>query len=456
MTRIVDTSIRLLSQQPLVGTISTGGVLQVAEILDQAGFAALEVTRRRLLRGRGAARHRESVGADPRVKARCRDAAADGAARHVPGRLAAAAGRPRAPLHPLRRRVGDRHLPAARPAQRRRRPGLGRPRRCASRAGACTPAWPSTPTWPSGTRLVDKARRLARAGRRPGAGARPGRGARPGHLRPRDRPAARGRGRAGRAVLPGHRAGTRWRWRSRPRGPVPSRSRRPRYPVAVHAAPCRRRAALRGADRPRRRPRRRRRAGVGGVAPHRPARTSRCRRAPVPPRDHAARRLQPPAGRARRRPGRPAAHAGGARPAGRGARGVQAGCGRTAAAAAGAAGGRHPGRPGRRHVLSARRWDEVSPDMRDYLSGVYGRPAAGDRAGDGGRVAPSRRPPSIRRRTSSSCGPTGWPPARRSCCWWPSSATTPAGCWPRCAAAAIATRSSATGSSGASRSGSAS
>src|SRR6478609_8065259 len=27
-----------------------------------------------------------------------------------------------------------------------------------------------------------------------------------------------------------------------------------------------------------------------------------------------------------------------------------------------------------RHVLSARRWDEVSPDMRDYLSGIYGNP----------------------------------------------------------------------------------
>jgi len=27
-----------------------------------------------------------------------------------------------------------------------------------------------------------------------------------------------------------------------------------------------------------------------------------------------------------------------------------------------------------RHVLSARRWHEVSPDMRDYLSGVYGTP----------------------------------------------------------------------------------
>ena len=44
MTRLVDTTIRLLSQQPLVGSISTARVLEVAEILDQAGFASLEVT----------------------------------------------------------------------------------------------------------------------------------------------------------------------------------------------------------------------------------------------------------------------------------------------------------------------------------------------------------------------------------------------------------------------------
>ena len=44
MTRIVDTTIRLLSQEPLTGTISTARVLEVAEILDGAGFAALEVS----------------------------------------------------------------------------------------------------------------------------------------------------------------------------------------------------------------------------------------------------------------------------------------------------------------------------------------------------------------------------------------------------------------------------
>jgi oxaloacetate decarboxylase alpha subunit len=44
LTRIVDTTIRLLSQEPLVDSVSTGRLLEVAEILDEAGFAALEVT----------------------------------------------------------------------------------------------------------------------------------------------------------------------------------------------------------------------------------------------------------------------------------------------------------------------------------------------------------------------------------------------------------------------------
>jgi oxaloacetate decarboxylase (Na+ extruding) subunit alpha len=44
VTRLVDTTIRLLSQQPLAGTISTARVLEVAEILDGAGYASLEVS----------------------------------------------------------------------------------------------------------------------------------------------------------------------------------------------------------------------------------------------------------------------------------------------------------------------------------------------------------------------------------------------------------------------------
>ncbi len=44
MTRVVDTTVRLLSQQPLHGYASTATVLEVAEILDGAGFAGLEVS----------------------------------------------------------------------------------------------------------------------------------------------------------------------------------------------------------------------------------------------------------------------------------------------------------------------------------------------------------------------------------------------------------------------------
>jgi oxaloacetate decarboxylase (Na+ extruding) subunit alpha len=42
--KLVDTTIRLLSQEPLAGRLPTAEVLSVAEILDQAGFACLEVS----------------------------------------------------------------------------------------------------------------------------------------------------------------------------------------------------------------------------------------------------------------------------------------------------------------------------------------------------------------------------------------------------------------------------
>jgi oxaloacetate decarboxylase alpha subunit len=44
MPQLVDTTIRLLSQEPLAGTVPTGEVLQIAETLDRAGFACLEVS----------------------------------------------------------------------------------------------------------------------------------------------------------------------------------------------------------------------------------------------------------------------------------------------------------------------------------------------------------------------------------------------------------------------------
>jgi oxaloacetate decarboxylase alpha subunit len=42
--KLVDTTIRLLAQEPLAGRVATAEILRVAEILDQAGFACLEVS----------------------------------------------------------------------------------------------------------------------------------------------------------------------------------------------------------------------------------------------------------------------------------------------------------------------------------------------------------------------------------------------------------------------------
>jgi len=42
--KLVDTTIRLLSQEPLAGRMPTAEILRVAEILDRAGFACLEVS----------------------------------------------------------------------------------------------------------------------------------------------------------------------------------------------------------------------------------------------------------------------------------------------------------------------------------------------------------------------------------------------------------------------------
>src|ERR671914_3130832 len=44
MPRLVDTTVRLLSQEPLAGRIETSRLLELAELLDDAGFAYLEVS----------------------------------------------------------------------------------------------------------------------------------------------------------------------------------------------------------------------------------------------------------------------------------------------------------------------------------------------------------------------------------------------------------------------------
>jgi oxaloacetate decarboxylase (Na+ extruding) subunit alpha len=44
MPALVDTTVRLLSQEPLAGRVPTASILELAEVLDGAGFAALEVS----------------------------------------------------------------------------------------------------------------------------------------------------------------------------------------------------------------------------------------------------------------------------------------------------------------------------------------------------------------------------------------------------------------------------
>jgi pyruvate/oxaloacetate carboxyltransferase len=44
MPRLVDTTIRLLGQEPLAGRMPTAELLHLAELLDSAGYAELEVS----------------------------------------------------------------------------------------------------------------------------------------------------------------------------------------------------------------------------------------------------------------------------------------------------------------------------------------------------------------------------------------------------------------------------
>src|SRR5688500_20224604 len=44
MPKLVDTTIRLLGQEPLAGKVPSADLLRLAEMLDGAGFASLEVS----------------------------------------------------------------------------------------------------------------------------------------------------------------------------------------------------------------------------------------------------------------------------------------------------------------------------------------------------------------------------------------------------------------------------
>ena len=288
MTRLIDTTLRLLGQEPLAGRIPTGAAARPLLRAGRGRVPRARGDRRRLLPRGHRARRREPVGAHPPVPpAGHAHAARDGAARHLPGRRAARQGRPGAPLHPLRGRVGHRHLPAARPAQRRRTTWPCRPRPSARPGGRLYAGLVYADAPGGDDFLVERARRLRELGadrimlHDPAGRARARRGVDARHA------PARGRRRARRPLLPGpRRHGARRLAGGRPRRRRPGRDGR--LPGRDRRLPRQRRAVLAGARGRRRRPRPRPRPGVGDrdarststSAPARPCRacrrTSRC------------------------------------------------------------------------------------------------------------------------------------------------------------------------------------
>src|SRR5215212_243405 len=125
MTRFIDTTLRLLCQDPLARTLSTATVLRLAERLDEVGYSALEVS------GGG-----------------CFTTAVERGLESPWECIRAVRGRTRTPLAmAVRGGVGDRRVPHARPAQRHRRPRRPGGRRA---RGGCAAL--------RGTRLLRRAR----------------------------------------------------------------------------------------------------------------------------------------------------------------------------------------------------------------------------------------------------------------------------------------------------------
>ena len=308
MTRLVDTTLRLLAQEPLAGRIPTGALLDLAG-LDEVGYDALEVT------GGGCFREAVVRGVESpweRIRALKR-------ATRTPLVMALrgtflvgarpAERRPRAPLHPLRGRVGHRHLPAARPAQRR--DDLAVPAEAVREAGAgCTRA-SSTPTRRAATIPGRAGPAPARAGRRPDDAARPRRRARAAPRRRAGGAHARGRRRARRPLLPGRRRHRARRLAGgRPRGRRPGRDGRlPGRDGAYRASAELFSQALAASAATRARPRPRWEVATLDRRAHR-RRGRSCRR--VSPHVVAAGRAEPRPRRPRRRPRAPARRLGAA------------------------------------------------------------------------------------------------------------------------------------------------
>ena len=223
MPALVDTTIRLLAQEPLAGLMPTAELLRLAEILDKAGFAYLEVSgggvfdtavrrgvespweRIRALNERTetplamALRGRFLVGSRP--------VGGDFVRRFVASR----------------RRERDRGLPPARPAERRREPARGGRGDHRARARSSTPGSSTAPATPARPR-----RSSSRRSKLPELGASrvllhdPSSSLQPHRAQELVDDADGGERPAGRPLLPGRRRQRAGRRRSRPRAPAPT------------------------------------------------------------------------------------------------------------------------------------------------------------------------------------------------------------------------------------------
>ena len=146
MPALVDTTIRLLGQEPLAGRMPTAELLRLAEILDGAGVRVPRGLRRRRASTRAVRRGVESPW--ERIRA-LNERTKTPLAMALRGRFLVGS-RPVGGdfvrrFVASRRRERDRGLPPPRPAERRREPARGGPRRSRPRARSSTPGSSTAP-----------------------------------------------------------------------------------------------------------------------------------------------------------------------------------------------------------------------------------------------------------------------------------------------------------------------
>ena len=441
MPRLVDTTIRVLSQEPLAGLMPTADLLRLAELLDGAGFAYLEVSgggvfdsavrrgvespweRIRALKARTttplalALRGRFLVGSRP--------VGGDFARRFV---ASAAAER-------------HRRLPPARPAERRRQPARGgrgdRRRRAASSRRGCSTAAAATrrsSTRRSGCRELGAARiLLQRPGRR--CCSRTGRASSsPSCASVSGLPVglyAQGAGgNALAAAIEAARAGA---------DVIATRG----LPGRADDAPRLGRGGRAGARRARPRHGRRHATRSGRAADLVDEHIGDEPVAPLAPRIAVRAAQQQAAGRARRGARRAAARAGRRRPARRGARRGRARCAtRSARRRSRRRSARSSPRRRSSTCSTANRYSTMVDELRDLVDGPLrpharaGRPGA--RARRRALLGDARRRRAGRPRRRCATRRTGSRRARRSCCCSRSSARRPSRCCARSASARAA------------------